>query len=82
MEAILGRPISEIVSEIALPRVARVALLESPTATGGSSSWSRCAKWAGGGGATQLGVALGQGELQPSTMWIPANQGIRTETAS
>ena len=72
MDAILGRPISEIVSEMALPDVVRAALLGKP-----NRYWKilelvkafEAGRW---GEVNELAVALEQDELQLSSAYLEA----------
>jgi EAL and modified HD-GYP domain-containing signal transduction protein len=72
MDALLGRPISEIVSEIALPDVVRDALLGKPNRHGKTLELVKAFEAGRWSEVSDLAVALGQDELQLSAAYLQA----------
>ena len=72
MDAILGRPMSEIVSEIALPDVVRTVLLGRPNRPGKILELVKAFEAGRWEEVSKLSVALGQDEVQLSTAYLEA----------
>ena len=72
MDAMLGRPISEIVSEIALPEVVRAALLGRPNRHGKTLELVKAFEAGRWDEVSELAVALGQDEAQLSSAYLEA----------
>jgi len=72
MDAILGRPQSEIVSEIALPEVVRAALLGRPNHHGRILELVKAFEGGRWREVSELSVALGQAESQLSAAYVEA----------
>jgi len=72
MDAILGRPMSEIVSEIALPDVVRSALLGRPDRRGKILELVKAFEAGRWEEVSELSVTLGQDEVRLSTAYLEA----------
>jgi EAL and modified HD-GYP domain-containing signal transduction protein len=72
MDAMLGRPMSEIVSEIALPDVVRAALLGFPNRHGKILELVQAFEAGRWDEVSELAAALGQDELQLSAAYVQA----------
>jgi EAL and modified HD-GYP domain-containing signal transduction protein len=72
MDAILSRPMSEIVSEIALPDVVRAVLLGRPNRHGKILELVKAFEAGRWEEVSKLSVALGQDEVQLSTAYLEA----------
>ncbi|HXX24078.1 MAG TPA: HDOD domain-containing protein [Terriglobia bacterium] len=72
MDAMLGRPLSEIVSEIALPNVVRAALLGKPSRHRQTLELVKAFEAGRWGAVSELVAALGQDELQLAAAYVEA----------
>ena len=72
MDSLLGRPISEIVSEIALPDVVRAALLGKPNRHGKILELVKAFEGGRWSEVSELGVALRQDDSQLSAAYVEA----------
>lgn len=72
MDALLGRPIAEIVSEIALPEAVRAALLGRSNTHGKILELVKAFEGGVWGKVSELVTALGQDEVQISTVYLEA----------